>query len=109
MGGEEMAMDCLDKRKVEETGLFLLIDIMECWQRFKVEYYRMGRNREEIIVFENRMLEGMEDTLELRIFGRNRYDGLRDRMRNVRYKDLHNIDGMLLDMNTINRNLGGIL
>jgi len=70
-----------------------------------VEYYRMGRNREEIIVFENRMLEGMEDTLELRIFGRNRYVGLRDRMRNVRYKDLHNIDGMLLDMNTINRNL----
>jgi hypothetical protein len=105
MGGEEMAMDCLDKRKVEGTGLFLLIDIMECWQRFKVEFYKMGRNREEIIVFENRMLEGMEDNLELRIFGRNRYVGLRDRLRNVRYKDLHDIDGMLLDMNTINRNL----
>ncbi len=101
-----MVADCLDRREVEGTGLFLLIDIIECWQRFKVEYYRMGRNREEIIVFQNRMLERMEDTLELRIFGRNRYAGLRDRMKNVRYKDLHNEDGKLLDMNTINRKLG---
>jgi exonuclease III len=106
MGEEEMVADCLDRREVEGTGLLLLIDIMDCWQRFKVEYYKMGRNREEMILFENRMLEGMEDTLEMRIFGRNRYAGLRDRMRNVRYKDLHNEDGTLLDMNTINRKLG---
>jgi len=65
----------------------------------------VGRNREEIIVFGNRMLEGMDDTLEIRIFGRNRYAGLRDRLKGIRYKDFLSEDGMLLDMNMINMKL----
>jgi hypothetical protein len=102
MGEDDTVLDCLDRRKVEGTRLQLLINIMECWQRFKIDFYKMGRNREEIVVFENRMLEGMEETLETRIFGRNRYAGLRDRLRDVRYKDLCNEDSSLLDMNVIN-------
>ncbi len=106
LGEEDTVLDCLDRRKVEGTRLQLLINIMDCWQRLKIDFYKMGKNQEEIEVFENRMIEGMEDTLETRIFGRNRYAGLRDRLRDVRYKDLCREDGMLLDMNEINRKLG---
>jgi exonuclease III len=105
-GEDDYVLDCLDRRRAEETGLQLLIDIMDCWQKFKTDFYKMGRNREEIILFENRIGEGMEETLETRIFGRNRYAGLRDRLKEVRYRDLHSEDGMLLDMIVINRRLG---
>ena len=52
------------------------------------------------------MVDGMEDTLERRIFGRARYARLRDRLKEVRYKDMDGEDGMLPDMNVINRKFG---
>jgi hypothetical protein len=105
-GDEDIVLDCLDRRRVNGTGLILLCNILECWHKFKLEFYKVGRNREEIILFENRMVDGMEDTLEVRIFGRVRYARLRDRLKGVRYKDVVGEDGMLLDMNVINRKFG---
>jgi hypothetical protein len=105
LGGDDMALDCLDRRKVQRSRLRLLIDIMDCWQKFKNDFYIIGKNREEMLLFGNRMLDGMEETLEVRIFGRDRYAGMRERLKVVRYKDLCSEDGMLLDMNLINRKL----
>jgi hypothetical protein len=72
MGGDDILLDCLDRRKVERTRLWLLIDIMDCWQKFKNDFYRIGNNREEMLLFGNRMLDEMQETLEVRIFGRVR-------------------------------------
>ncbi len=103
MGEDDIPLDCLDRGKVERTRLRLLIDIMDCWQKFKNDFYRLGRNREEMLLFGNRMLEGMQEPIEVRIFGRARYAAMRERLQGVRYKDVCSEDGTLLEMNLINR------
>jgi hypothetical protein len=103
MGGDDISLDCLDRRKVERTRLWLLIDIMDCWQKFKNDFYRIGKNREEMLLFGNRILDEMQETLEIRIFGRARYAVMRERLQAVRYKDVWSEDGTLLDINLINR------
>ena len=72
LGEDNILLDCLDRGKVERTRLRLLIDIMDCWQKFKNYFYRKGKNREEMLLFGNRMLDEMQETLEVRIFGRVR-------------------------------------
>jgi hypothetical protein len=56
-----------------------------------------------MLLFGNRMLEGMQETIEVRIFGRARYAAMRERLQGLRYKDVCSEDGTLLDMNRINR------
>jgi hypothetical protein len=103
MGEDDISLECLDWGRVDRTRLRLLEDIMDCWQKFKTDFYRVGKNRDEMLLFGNRMLDGMQETIEVRIFGRARYAAMRERLQGVRYKDVCSEDGTLLDMNRINR------
>ncbi len=58
------------------------------------------------MLFGNRMLNEMQESLEVRVFGRVRYAVMRDRLQVVRYRDVCSEDGTLLDMNLINRKFG---
>jgi hypothetical protein len=92
---------------VDNEGLPVLSNIIECWSEFKDGFYNVGKNIRKAIVFENDVLgEDRQTGIEGVVFGRRRYTALRDRLKQIRIEDITNDEGQLLTMVEINGRWG---
>jgi hypothetical protein len=81
----------------------VLNNIIECWSKFKENFYDVGKNIRKAIVFENDILgeNGLMGVKEA-VFERRRYTQLREGLRNLRIENITNEEGHLLTMADIN-------
>ena len=86
----------------QEGSYRLLDDIMAKWRTFKKEYYRMGNNREDLLLFGNDTFYGRGVGMEREVFGMGRYRELEDRIKELRWKDITSMQGFLRDYVEIN-------
>jgi hypothetical protein len=92
---------------VDNEGLPVLSNIIECWSEFKDGFYNVGKNIMKAIVFGNDVLgEDRQTGIEGVVFGRRRYIALRDRLKQIRIEDITNDEGQLLTMAEINGRWG---
>jgi hypothetical protein len=103
MGEGNVELDRISRAEENDGSYSLLVGIRKCWYKLKTEFYRRGRNREDILMFENDTFTEEGKGLELVIFGRGRHIQLVDRIRDIRVRDIVDEHMELLDRNIINR------
>jgi hypothetical protein len=92
---------------VDSEKLPVLYNILECWSAFKESFYNVGKNVMKALVFENDVLsENGRLGIESVVFGRDRYERMRDRLRTLRIEDVTDEEGNMLMMAEINARLG---
>ncbi|MFN9978792.1 MAG: hypothetical protein ACK53Y_02700, partial [bacterium] len=74
---------------VDGEELPVMFNIIECWSAFKESFYNVGKNVMKALIFENDVLgENGRVGIESVVFGRVRYERMRERLRTLRIEDI---------------------
>jgi hypothetical protein len=91
---------------VDGEELPVMFNIIECWSAFKESFYNVGKNLMKALIFENDVLgENGRIGIESVVFGRGRYERMRERLRTLRIEDITDEDCNMLMMAEINARL----
>jgi hypothetical protein len=88
---------------VDSEELPVMFNIIECWSAFKESFYNVGKNLMKALIFENDVLsENGRLGIESVVFGRDRYERMRDRLRTLRIEEITDEECNTLTMAEIN-------
>jgi len=107
LGGRDINVNQIGLDTADIIGKPVIEYIVKCWIRFAGEFYSAGNNIWRARVFENQVIRGEgNDNIEISIFGRRRYNIMREQLKDARLEDLMDEEGETLDLVVINRKFG---